>query len=125
MEEEDSGVLFPIPKGKSFLGRVGGVFLQLITMTLVLYFGFGLIFGVEGLVQDVVEYSAYIENDSNSAQVSETDETLSKIGEYIKIIDSKPFFKMVAVCSGHNHKLETYLLLWLTSKYGSLSCFNK
>ena len=102
--------LIPIPKGKSFLGRVGGVCLQLITMTLVLYFGFGLIFGVEGLVQDVVEYSAYIENDSNSAQVSETDETLSKIGEYIKIIDSKPFFKMVAVCSGHNHKLETYLL---------------
>ena len=101
--------IIPVPKGTSFGGRVAGVGLQLVTMASVLFFGFGILFGVEGLLQDVVEYSAYVEENNNNT-VSEEEFNLQKLGEYIEIIDSKPFFKMVSICSGHNHKFEAQFL---------------
>lgn len=105
-------LLIPIPKGKKFFGRMGGVALEVVTLCLVFFFGLGLLLGVEGVAQDLIEYAEennLIEEDNNVGN-----ESISQIKEYIDIIESKPFFKMVSLVSGKNHKLQVKLLGNLT-----------
>ena len=120
----------PIPKTKSFLSRLGGVGLELISFTLVFFFGLGLLFGVEGLIQDAIEYSDMVpalSNDSTEHEElseEERENALDTVKVYIDIIESKPTFKIISMVSGHNHKIETKFLGYMSrikTSYGTLN----
>jgi len=109
--------IIPIPKGKSFLGRTGGVGLELISFFLVIFFGLGMVFGVIGVAQDVVDYArenGLINQENLEENVSSNDLTIDQIEEYIQILETKPFFKSISLLSGKHYKLEIKLLGSLT-----------